>query len=141
AEEDAVGPEDDREPVLPTLGGEVEDVRPEERLAAGEDQERARIDPGDVRHHPAALVRRQPPHRRRARGAADVAVSAKEGTALGEIPRDRVRLVCHWMTSSERASSEGESVSPSVLAVFRLITSSNLLGCSTSRQLWGLFLM
>src|SRR5262249_32884876 len=121
------------------VGGGVEDVRPEERLAAGEDQERARIDPGDVRHHPAALVRRQLPRRRGARGAADIAVSAKEVTALGEVPRDRVRLVCHWMTSSARANSE--SVSPSVLAVFRLITSSNLFGCSTSRQLWGLFLM
>jgi hypothetical protein len=33
-----------------------------------------------------------------------------------------------------RASTDGEIVRPSVLAVFRLITSSNLIGCSMGRS-------
>jgi hypothetical protein len=35
------------------------------------------------------------------------------------------------ITSLARASREGGTVSPSALAVLRLITSSNLVGCST----------
>jgi len=38
------------------------------------------------------------------------------------------------ITSSARASSEGGTVSPSVLAVSTLITSSNLVGCCTGRS-------
>src|SRR6516164_6095425 len=38
------------------------------------------------------------------------------------------------ITSSARTSSEGGTVSPSALAVFMLITSSNLVGCSTGRS-------
>jgi hypothetical protein len=38
------------------------------------------------------------------------------------------------ITSSARASSVGGTSSPSVLAVLRLITSSNLVGCSTERS-------
>src|SRR2546426_3621074 len=37
------------------------------------------------------------------------------------------------MTSSARASSDGGIVSPSALAVLRLMTSSNLVGCSIGR--------
>src|SRR5262245_54356576 len=37
----------------------------------------------------------------------------------------------HSITSSARASSVGGMSSPSVLAVLRLMTSSNLVGCST----------
>src|SRR5207247_4484488 len=40
----------------------------------------------------------------------------------------------HWITSSARCSSDGGMVSPSALAVLRLITSSNLVGCSTGRS-------
>src|SRR5262249_222951 len=40
----------------------------------------------------------------------------------------------HSMTSSARASSEDGTVRPSVLAVLRLISSSNLVGCSTGRS-------
>src|SRR5258707_14107830 len=40
----------------------------------------------------------------------------------------------HSITSSARASSDGGTVRPSALAVFRLITSSNLVGCSTGRS-------
>jgi hypothetical protein len=38
------------------------------------------------------------------------------------------------ITSSARASSEGGTAIPSALAVLRLITSSNLVGCSTGRS-------
>src|SRR6266550_9191856 len=37
----------------------------------------------------------------------------------------------HSITSSARASSDGGTVRPSALAVVRLMTSSNLVGCST----------
>src|SRR5712692_1011358 len=40
----------------------------------------------------------------------------------------------HWITSSARSSSVCEIVSPSALAVLRLMTSSNLVGCSTGRS-------
>jgi len=46
-----------------------------------------------------------------------------EGTALH-----------HWTISSARASSDGGIVSPSALAVLRLMTSSNFVGCSTGRS-------
>ena len=35
----------------------------------------------------------------------------------------------YWITSSARPSSDGGIVSPSALAVLRLMTSSNLVGC------------
>jgi hypothetical protein len=35
----------------------------------------------------------------------------------------------YWISSSARPSSAGGTVSPSVLAVLRLMTSSNLVGC------------
>jgi Luciferase-like monooxygenase len=38
------------------------------------------------------------------------------------------------ITSSARASKEGGTVRPSALAVLRLITNSNLVGCSTGRS-------
>src|SRR5262249_37852715 len=41
----------------------------------------------------------------------------------------------HSITSSARASSVGEISRPSALAVVRLKTSSNLVGCSTGRPL------
>src|SRR5450432_1987420 len=43
------------------------------------------------------------------------------------------------ITSSARTSNEGGTVRPSALAVFILITSSNLVGCSTAdRKAWRL---
>ena len=42
--------------------------------------------------------------------------------------------VHYWITSSARASTDGGIVRPSALAVFRLITSSNFVGCSTGRS-------
>ena len=43
----------------------------------------------------------------------------------------------HSRTSSARARMEGGTVRPSALAVLRLITSSNLVGCSTGRSAGG----
>ena len=40
----------------------------------------------------------------------------------------------HWMISSARTSTDGGIVRPSALAVFRLMTSSNLIGCWTGRS-------
>src|SRR5207245_2754704 len=40
----------------------------------------------------------------------------------------------HSITSSARASNEGGTVRPSAFAVLKLITSSNLVGCSTARS-------
>src|SRR3954452_12067093 len=40
----------------------------------------------------------------------------------------------HSITSSARARSDCGTVMPSLLAVFRLMTSSNLVGCSTGRS-------
>ena len=42
--------------------------------------------------------------------------------------------VYHWMISSARCRSGGGIVRPRALAVFRLMTSSNLVGCSTGRS-------
>src|SRR5215831_14825130 len=44
------------------------------------------------------------------------------------------RAALHSITSSARPSSIGGTVRPIVLAVFRLITSSNLVGCWTGRS-------
>src|SRR5262249_23371592 len=40
----------------------------------------------------------------------------------------------YWITSSARRSREGGIVIPSALAVLRLMTSSNCVGCSTGRS-------
>src|SRR5262249_55714189 len=42
--------------------------------------------------------------------------------------------VHHWMTSSARPSTDCGIVRPSAFAVFRLITNSNLVGCSMGRS-------
>ena len=39
----------------------------------------------------------------------------------------------HWMTSSARDKSDGGIVSPRALAVLRLMTNSNFVGCSIGR--------
>ena len=40
----------------------------------------------------------------------------------------------HWITSSARTSSDCGIVRPSAFAVFRLMTSSNFVGCSIGRS-------
>src|SRR5262249_14839052 len=48
-------------------------------------------------------------------------------------PHDELALV-HSITSSARASSVGGTARPSACAVLRLMTSSNLVGCTTGRS-------
>jgi hypothetical protein len=51
-------------------------------------------------------------------------------------PQQAIRMrVDYSITSSARASSVGGTVRPSALAVLRLMTSSNLVGCITGRSL------
>src|SRR5258708_463097 len=45
----------------------------------------------------------------------------------------RADIAHHSITSSAWASSDGGTVSPSALAVLRLITSSNFVGCTIGR--------
>src|SRR5262249_2943309 len=45
--------------------------------------------------------------------------------------RDELATPDHSITSSARASSDGGTVRPSALAVVRLMTRSNFIGCST----------
>jgi hypothetical protein len=44
------------------------------------------------------------------------------------------RLAAHSITSSASAKSLSGTVRPSALAVFKLMTRSNLVGCSTARS-------
>ena len=57
---------------------------------------------------------------------------------LGRTFTGWIAPACGWrtysITSSARASSVGGTSRPSALAVFRLMTSSNLVGCSTGRS-------
>jgi hypothetical protein len=48
--------------------------------------------------------------------------------------RDDAHQRCHWSTSSARKRRVGDMVSPRALAVLRLMTSSNVMGCSTGRS-------
>src|SRR6516164_3247796 len=48
--------------------------------------------------------------------------------------RDELAPLHHSITSSASASRVGGTVRPSVFAVLRLITSSNLVGCKTGRS-------
>jgi hypothetical protein len=74
-------------------------------------------------------VARAEPHR------GDLAATGPAGPrwaeAAGGVEPDGRR---HWMISSARASTAGGIVRPSALAVFRLMMSSNLVGCSTGRS-------
>src|SRR5215467_11159826 len=54
-----------------------------------------------------------------------------KGERAGSVATHRV----YRITSSARASSDGGIVRPSALAVLRLMTSSNVVGCSTGRSL------
>src|SRR5207248_3212258 len=58
-----------------------------------------------------------------------------KGASSGpELPQQNSLQDYYSITSSARESSEGEIVSQSALAVLRLITSSNFVGCSTGRS-------
>ena len=49
-------------------------------------------------------------------------------------PANNPEQLCYWITSSARSSSDCGIVRPSALAVLRLITSSNLVGCSMGKS-------
>src|SRR5215468_6565778 len=51
----------------------------------------------------------------------------------GSVPQCDI-AVHHSITASARASNVGGTATPSALAVLRLITSSNLVGCSIGRS-------
>src|SRR5438132_6333333 len=51
----------------------------------------------------------------------------------GECANERPSLH-HWITSSARSSSDCGTARPSAFAVLRLITSSNLVGCSIGKS-------
>ncbi len=46
----------------------------------------------------------------------------------------RQGAVTYWITSSDRCRKDCGTARPSALAVFRLMTSSNFVGCSTGRS-------
>src|SRR5262249_54364712 len=52
----------------------------------------------------------------------------------GKSPCDERSPLHYWISSSARASTEGGIVTPSAFAVFRLMTSSNLVGSSIGRS-------
>ena len=63
--------------------------------------------------------------------------SSAGGGAVHSIKNELMRrnkLHPYSITSSALASSDGGTVRPSALAVFMLITNSNLVGCSTGRS-------
>jgi hypothetical protein len=67
------------------------------------------------------------------RGNRRAALTATEGEDAYQPVRlsDGLGVTTHWITSSARASSDCGIEMPNTFAVLRLITSSNLVGCST----------
>jgi hypothetical protein len=71
----------------------------------------------------------------------DLEAVAKQVTPITELTKNKLPInlflwatSAHSINSSALASKEGGTVRPSALAVFILITSSNLVGCSTGRS-------
>src|SRR5512144_892734 len=56
------------------------------------------------------------------------------GPVFHRLDRTSFAWRTHSITSSARASREGGTSTPSALAVIRLMTRSNLVGCSTGRS-------
>ena len=52
----------------------------------------------------------------------------------GDSAKATSELYRYWITSSARASADCGMVRPRSLAVFRLITNSNFVGCSTGKS-------
>jgi hypothetical protein len=71
-------------------------------------------------------------------GNATLATQVDATPYLGRTFTGWIAPACGWrtysITSSARASSDDGTVSPSALAVIRLTTRSNLVGCSTGRS-------
>src|SRR4029453_6787111 len=58
----------------------------------------------------------------------------RRGEEASSYGADEESPIHHSITWSARCSSEGGILSPMALAVLRLITSSNVVGCSTGRS-------
>ena len=61
-------------------------------------------------------------------------VEHSEAGSCRPVSRAPRAAVGYWITSSARPSSDGGIVRLSALAVLRLMTRSNLVGCSTGRS-------
>jgi hypothetical protein len=60
--------------------------------------------------------------------------SSLQRTAREQMQQTTSANAAYSITSSARTSNEGGTVRPSALAVFMLMMSSNLVGCSTGRS-------
>jgi len=90
--------------------------------------------PGGVSVLPDELViwiRTGQPARRRLANSASPTCRRQPGSALLD---SRAIRSCYSITSSARAKSDGCISMPSALAVFRLITNSNFVGCRIGRS-------
>ena len=93
----AVGADDDPQPALRRAPDDLEDVAPQERLAAGQDRQAFRRERGDLVDDPEAFLRAElapigevlGADQRRAAGV-EIAVLAREVAAIGEVPGDDV---------------------------------------------------
>jgi hypothetical protein len=81
-----------------------------------------------ARHHGAGV--RKPSHKRKCPDSRGTSI-LPSGADVVSLPQ---QPYLYSITSSARISNEGGTVRPSALAVFMLITSSNLVGCSTGRS-------
>ena len=104
----AVGADDDPQPALRGAADDLEDVAPQERLAARQDRHAFRRERGDLVDDPEALLGAElaaigevlRADQRRAAGV-EIAVLAGEVAAVGEVPGDDVgpgeRVVIAWL--------------------------------------------
>ena len=92
---------------------------------------------------PPAFSRDLDPHRERSsqyrlggrpRGLVECRRSDRPDQQGHANPREQIREVVHSITWSARSSSDGGIVSPRALAVLRLMTNSNFVGCSMGRS-------
>src|SRR5215472_12031991 len=79
----------------------------------------------------AATTRSSPPRAKRRRGKHGVERAPKGASRYDS---EQAALLFYLITLSAHASTVGGIVRPICLAVFRLITSSNFVGCSTGRS-------
>jgi hypothetical protein len=101
-EEGAVRPDDDRGTASAREGGDRLEVVPQEGLAAGEDEQRRRIERQDLLGDPQALVGAQLGRGALVRARGDVAVRALQVAPAREIPGDYM-----WDVVVARVGREG----------------------------------
>src|SRR5262249_62130566 len=74
------------------------------------------------------------PHRQQDRQAQDRNATHSHSHGTAPHARDESTSDHYWITSSARASTAGGIVSPSALAVLRLMTSCKVVDCTTARS-------